>query len=65
MITSNYYKIPHFLYFSIPQHQKPEMDMKLNIKWVVGVVHFPCAIPSREFKIIVYTPIEDVRKPFQ
>ena len=41
------------------------MDMKLDITWVVGVVHFPGAIPSREFKITVYTPIEEVRETLQ
>ena len=41
------------------------MDIKLNIKWVVEVLHFSDATPSRKFKITVYTPIEDVHETLQ
>src|ERR1051325_9692520 len=41
------------------------MDMKLDITWVVGVVHFLGDIPSHEFKITVYTSIEEVRETLQ
>ncbi|XP_058776951.1 uncharacterized protein LOC131651300 [Vicia villosa] len=36
------------------------MNMKMNIEWHVGVVHFIGATPSRKFKLTTYTPIEEV-----
>ena len=63
MFTSFYYKnTPPLIFFFLQQHKKSKMDMKLNIEWVVGIVHFPGDVSSHEFKITVYTPIEEVRE---
>ena len=67
MFTSFYYKntSPLIILPTTTHKTRYGHDMKLNIIWIVGVVHFPGDIPSREFKITVYTPIEEVRETLQ